>query len=238
MSQIVQSAPAVHSWRRWAARWHAVLAAIVAFALVAQLGLLVAGGADANSGVLDQTAPVGVRLVRFFSYFTVESNLLVLAASTTLAINPRRDGRWWRVLHLDALLGIVITGVVFELLLAKIVHLTGLPFVLNVCFHYISPWAVLLGWLLFGPRPRIGWTTVGWAFVWPVLWIGYTFAHGAATGWYPYPFLNPENLGYHAALINTGLVLVGAAALALGFKALDRWLPIGRSETAYGRGRP
>ena len=227
MGGIVQFVSVLCSSRRWAAGWNAVLAAIVAFALIAQLGLLISGGADANSGVLDQGAGLGVRLIRFFSYFTVESNLLVLAVATTLAIHPTRDGRWWRVLHLDALLGIVITGVVFELLLAKIVHVTGLAFVVNVCFHYLSPWAMLVGWLLFGPRPRIGWTTVGCAFVWPLVWIGYTFAHGAATGWYPYPFLNPTNLGYHVALRNTGFVLLGAAMLAVGFKALDRWLPDG-----------
>lgn len=191
---------------------------------MAQLGLLFAGGADANSGQIEPVAGLGVRLVRFFSYFTVESNLLVLAASITLAINPKRDGRWWRVLQLDALLGIVITGIVFELVLARIVSLTGLSYVLNLGFHYISPWMMLLGWLVFGPRPRITWSTVGWAFVWPLLWIGYTFAHGAATGWYPYPFLNPESLGYHAALRNTGWVVVAAAVLAVLFKALDRWL--------------
>ena len=206
-----------------------MLAVIVAFAVLAQLGLLFAGGADANSGRLDPGAGLGVRLVRFFSYFTVESNLLVLAVSARLAMRPERDSRWWRVLRLDALLGIVITGVVFDLVLAKIVHLTGLAHVVNVCFHYISPWMMLAGWLLFGPRPRISSATVGWAFVWPLLWIGYTFVHGAATGWYPYPFLNPENLGYHVAMRNTGFVLLAAALMVVGFKALDRWLPMWRS---------
>jgi hypothetical protein len=225
----VDQSSAARSSQRWSASWHAALAVIVAFALVAQLGLLFAGGADANSGRLDTNASLGVRLVRFFSYFTVESNLLVMFVSAALAINPERDGRGWRVLQLDALLGIVITGLVFDLVLAKIVHLSGLAYVVTVCFHYISPWMMLLGWLAFGPRPRITWATVGWAFAWPLLWIGYTLAHGAATGWYPYPFLNPVTLGYHVALRNTVVVVLVAAIMAMAFKALDRWLPLWRA---------
>jgi hypothetical protein len=49
-----------------------------------------------------------IRLGRLVSYFTIESNLLVLAAAVSLVLAPGRDGRLWRVLRLDALLGVVI----------------------------------------------------------------------------------------------------------------------------------
>src|SRR5262245_48816735 len=99
--------------------WHAALAAVVGFALIVQ-------------PLLTRTT-----LVRLFSYFTIQSNVLVLVAALGLAINPARDGRWWRALRLDGLVGIVITGVVYSTVLAKLEHLTGLAFVVNVCFHYI-----------------------------------------------------------------------------------------------------
>ena len=213
--------------RRLAARlWHGVLAAVVAFALISQLWLLLTGGADANSGRTDTHLALTERLVRLFSYFTIQSNLFVLVATITLAINPARDGRRWRVIRLDALLGIVITGLVFGIVLAKLVHLTGLAFWVTVGFHYVSPWMTLLGWLLFGPRPRISWSTVGLSFIWPALWIVYTFVHGAVIRWYPYPFLNPDRIGYPSALWNTVIILMGAGILALALKALDRWLPV------------
>ena len=205
--------------------WHAALASMIAFAIIVQLALLVTGGADANSGVLEPALGLGSKLVRFFSYFTIQSNLLVMVDSFLLAINPNLDSSWRRALRLDALIGIVVTGLVFSLVLANIVHLTGLAYVLTVCFHYIVPCVAPLGWLLFGPRPRIKWSTLAWAFLWPILWILFTFAHGAITGWYPYPFLNADKLGHTAALRNTIFVLVVAAILGLIFKALDRWLP-------------
>jgi hypothetical protein len=38
----------------------------------------------------------------------------------------------------------------------------------NVGFHYFAPAWALVGWLLFGPRPRLDWTTLGWLFTWPL----------------------------------------------------------------------
>lgn len=207
---------------RW---WHGALAVLLLIAFVTQIVVLLAGGADANSGQGAEVVGVGTRLVRFFSYFTIQSNLIALAAVTTLALNPLRDGKGWRVLRLDALLGIVITGLVFDIVLSKQVHLEGLALALTIVFHYISPWWTLLGWLLFGPRPRISWSTVGLAFVWPVAWIAYTFVHGAASHWYPYPFLDADSLGFPEALRNTLLVVLLAAVLAIVFKLIDGRLP-------------
>jgi hypothetical protein len=124
--------------------WHAVLAIVVTASFAGQLYLLAHGETDL-SPTGDQGVSVGVRLVRLFSYFTIESNLLVLAAALSLVLAPGRDGRLWRVLRLDALLGIVITGLVFGLVLAGLVHPTGLETWVNAGFHYFSPWWTLAG---------------------------------------------------------------------------------------------
>jgi hypothetical protein len=101
--------------------WHAVLAALVLATVVAQIVLLVQGGVDVNSGDTARPA-LAERFVRFFSFFTVESNLLVLATSIALVVDPERDGALFRVLRLDALLGIAITWIVFALVLAGVMR--------------------------------------------------------------------------------------------------------------------
>jgi hypothetical protein len=209
--------------RRALARWlHLAVAAVAAAGLVIQLVLLFAGGADVNSGTSAAVVPPGVRLLRFFSYFTIQSNILVLVAAILLAVRRGRDGTVWRVLQLDALLAIVITGIVYATILAPLVHLEGTAFLATVLLHYVSPWLFLAIWLLVGPRPRITWSTVAAAFLWPVAWIAYTLIHGAISGWYPYPFLNAATLGYPIALRNIAGVLVAAAVLAVVFHLLDR----------------
>jgi hypothetical protein len=207
---------------RWSRAWHAVLALVVLAALVTQLVLIVA---DADPGGADAGVPVSTRLVRLFSFFTVQSNLLVLVAAVSLVLDPGRDGGAWRVLRLDALLGITVTGLVFGAVLAPLLHPTGADWWINAGFHYVSPVLALLGWALFGPRPRIDRRTAALAFAWPVAWIAWTFVRGAVVDWYPYPFLDVGELGYGPALRNTGFVVVLAVVLLGLFRWLDRRLP-------------
>ncbi|MCR6625918.1 MAG: Pr6Pr family membrane protein [Pseudoxanthomonas sp.] len=208
--------------------WNLVLALVVSATVVAQLALLVSGGQDVNTTTPAAPVPLATKLLRFFSYFTVQSNLLVLAAAISLAIRPDRDGPVWRVLRLDALLGITVTGVVSATLLSGLVQHHGIGIWINAGFHQFSPVWTMLGWLLLGPRPRIDARTMRWAFVWPVAWLVYTMAHGAMTGWYPYPFLNADTLGYGQVSITVAVILVAALATALAFLAVDRRLPPSR----------
>ncbi|GAB3914122.1 hypothetical protein GCM10011575_18470 [Microlunatus endophyticus] len=204
---------------------HAVAAAVPAAGLVLSLVLLFASGADVNSA--DTTViPVGVRLLRFFSYFTVQSNILVLIASVVLMLRPTRDGTIWRVVRLDSLLAILITGIVFATILAPLVHPEGADFIANALLHYICPWLTLVVWLVVGPRPRVSWVTIPAAFIWPAAWIAYTLIHGAISGWYPYPFLDVTQLGYPRTALNVLLILVGAAVIGVIFRFLDRLPPL------------
>ena len=219
------AAPTPSSGSARAARiWFGVIAAVVAVSLVIQLTLILTGGQDANSGS-NATGPVGTRLVRLFSFFTIQSNLFVLGTSLALALNIFRDGRLWRVLRLDALLGIIITGLVYETILAPLVHPVGWALAATIGFHYIAPWATLIGWLVFGPRPRMTWSTTAFAFIWPVLWIVYTFVHGAVTGWYPYPFLDVTTIGFADSVRNSAVVLAIGVVIAVILTLLDRHLP-------------
>jgi hypothetical protein len=207
---------------RW---WHGVIAAVILASLVIQLVLIFTGGADANSGESGTAIGVGTRLWRLFSFFTIQSNLIVLAVAVGLVLRPVRDGSVWRVVRLDSLLGIVITGLVFAIVLAPQVHLTGAALAATIGFHYISPWATLAAWLVLGPRPRLTWQAVGYAFVWPIAWLIYIFTQGAFTNWYPYPFLDATDLGLPTALRNAAFVLILGLALAAAFKTIDTKLP-------------
>lgn len=218
---VARQNPARENAARW---WFGTIAVVVAIALVIQIVLIFTGGQDANSGA-NATGPIGTRLVRLFSFFTIQSNLFVLGTSIALFLSIRRDGRIWRVLRLDALLGIIITGLVYETILAPLVQLEGWALVATIGFHYISPWATLIGWLVFGPRPRMGWGALVAAFIWPLLWLVYTFAHGAITGWYPYPFLDVTTIGLADSLRNSGIVLGIGIVLAIILVLIDRWVP-------------
>jgi hypothetical protein len=171
-------------------------------------------------------ASTPTRVVRFFSYFTIQSNVLVIVMSAMLAVRPARDGRLWRVVRLDSLVGITVTGIVYVIVLAPIVDLHGLSGLTDKIFHYAIPILAVLGWVLFGPRPRIDLKTLLWSGLWPLVYIVYVGIFGAATGWYPYPFTNVTDLCYLRVLVNGLLIIVLILAVGAVFRWLDKKLPI------------
>lgn len=210
--------------RRVAVVWHLLTVLAVGVGVVWQL-VLVLRGTSVLVPPGGRPPATGTMVGRFFSYFTIESNILVAVTAAALAVRPDRDGRLWRVLRLMGLFGISVTGVISATLLRGLLDLHGAAAVTNALLHEVGPGLAVVGWLLFGPRRRITENTLVVSMVWPVLYVAWTFVHGARSGWYPYPFIDQTALGYPTVIRNgAGVVvfLVGVGALFLG---LDRHLP-------------
>ena len=205
--------------------WFGLLALVVATGFALQFYLLFTGGADANSGETGEGIPIGVRFVRLFSFFTVLSNVVVLVVAVLLALGRRLSGTVERVTYLSALLSILVTGTVFGLILAPGIQLRELAVVATNLFHLVSPAMFVLGWAVWGPRRLWNVRLALLAFAWPIAWIVYTFAAGAVTGWYPYPFLDAGRLGVGPALLGAAAVVVYAAVLAVVVLLVDRKAP-------------
>jgi hypothetical protein len=195
--------------------WNLFIAVVVVASLGTQLVLVIRGHNVLVDAAGNKPA-MATRVVRFFSYFTVLSNLLVAYTVVTLVKNPEQDGRVWRVLRLNALVGIAVTGLIYVTLLRPVVNLSGIPKLTDVGMHYVVPLATVIGWLFFGPRPRIDNAALLPSLIYPAAYIAYTFVHGATTDWYPYPFTDVVTLGYLVTLRNG----VGICVLLLGVSTL------------------
>ena len=102
----------------------------------------------------------------------------------------------------------------------------------NDVFHYIVPIMMVLGWLLFGPRRRVGPGAVALAMLWPVGWACYILVYGAISKWYPYPFLDVTAHGYGRVIVNAIAVLAVLLAVTGLYWFGDRRLPetVGRAD--------
>jgi hypothetical protein len=208
--------------------WHAAVAVLVVAALVVQVIIAVQAASTPPSHGVGQVAGAALitRLIRIISFFTIESNILSAVVSAQLARNPYRDGPIWRVVRLATLFGITVTGIVYSTVLARVHEPHGWAETsTNTVFHYIVPIAMVLGWLAFGPRPRIRAAVVGWSLVWPFAYLGYTLVHGAVSKWYPYPFLDVTTHGYARVVLNSVVVTVVFGVVGALFALGDRWLP-------------
>lgn len=209
----------IRAGRGWALL--TLLAAVLG--VMIDLVLVILGVAISEPGV---AAPLGIRLWRFVSFFTIQSNLLVIITMLPLIINPRHDGPRWRVLRLDAVVMITVTGLVHALLLRPLgISLSGWGVVADTLLHVVVPVLTVVGWVIFGPRRRIEPRTVAWSLLWPVGWLIYTLLIGGLTGWYPYPFLDIETEGIGQVAITCGAIAVLFTGLAWICWRLDRALP-------------
>ncbi len=209
--------------------WHALIAALVLVAMVVQVIIAIRlSGPPSNShiaGVVAGSSPIE-RVIRIVSFFTIQSNLLSGVVSAQLAVRPDRDGSGWRVLRLMSLFGITVTGIVYATVLAPVHEpKAGAETFVNTIVHYIVPILMVLGWLLFGPRPRITRDTVLRSLLFPILWLVYTLIRGAIWKWYPYPFLDVPTHGYLRVVLNSVAVTLVFAVVAGLFALGDRRLP-------------
>lgn len=205
--------------------WYAVVALVVGVGFVLQFYLLFTGGADANSGESGQEIPLAVRFARLFSFFTVDSNVLVLAVAIAVALGRAANSVTSRAIRLSALLSITVTGSVFSFVLAPDIELRGEAVVATNLFHVVSPVLFVLGWVLWGPRRQWDVRIAVLAFVWPIAWLAFTFIRGAVTGWYPYPFLDASQHGMATAILGAAAVLGYAILLTAVILLVDRYAP-------------
>ncbi|MGE7137108.1 Pr6Pr family membrane protein [Luteibacter sp. NPDC031894] len=192
-----------------------VVAAVAWPALVLQYWLLV------------WSDSLGAVTVRYFSFFTILSNLLValVAASAAMGGNwaPLRFLRTPRVRGLAALC-IAVTGLVYVVVLRSLWHPMGPQLIADRSLHYVVPVLYLLWWFTLLPHGALGWRdALRWLWF-PSMFALWTFARGALVNEYPYPFLDVGQLGYPAALLNAALVAALFLALGLGFVAVDKTL--------------
>jgi len=172
--------------------------------LIALLGLL-AVPAQLYLAIQNRVAGITETIIRFFSYFTILTNILVLVVSLFLALNIK--SRLTEFLakpstRTASAVYITIVGVVYNALLAGLWKPTGLQLVVDQLLHSVIPLIYIIYWILFVRRYRLEWKTMLPWTIFPIIYCVYTMLRGPIAGFYPYPFLDVSKLGYTQAFIN------------------------------------
>ena len=150
-------------------------------------------------------------IITFISYFTILTNLLV---ALVLSLPVWAPGRRWGVFFSRATVQsatavyIAIVGIVYSLLLRQIWDPQGWQKVADVLLHDLIPLLYVGYWMIFVSKNSRRWKHAFWWLTYPTSYFGYTLLEGAATVWYPYPFLDVRALGYGRVSANAGMLLV------------------------------
>lgn len=202
------------------ARLLATALALIAWAaLIGQYVLFVVGTWDGFGPWL--------ATLRYFSFFTILSNLLV-ALTATFAPTPAgsRLGAFFASASVRGAVALCIgvTGLIYFFVLSSTWAPTGAQWLVDKALHYATPLLYLAWWSIGVEHGGLRWTDpLRWV-LFPGVFLLWSLLHGAWMHWYPYPFLEVDALGYAAVLRNG--VLIGALFVALGLSivALDRAL--------------
>lgn len=165
--------------------------AVIIFAILAQF--------NSNARASDFSA------VNFFSYFTIQSNILtsfVLAVSGLFLLLNKSETKLLTLSRGAYVVYMALTGIVFAVLLQDIA--TKDPFIVpwsSNLLHRVVPLVVLLDWLVYPPEERLKLRDVLFWFIFPVIWLAYTFIRAAMVGWYPYHFLDPGEVGGYLGVL-------------------------------------
>ncbi|MEO8527936.1 MAG: Pr6Pr family membrane protein [Pseudolysinimonas sp.] len=175
------------TYRRALGTIHLVVAAILLFTVVFQTFDLHFGGSLIPS--------------HYFLFFTIDTTLLAVITLGLTGLSMRRnatDGAFFTAASLAIVPLGMVTGIVYNL------TLRGLPSEVylgmdweNEIVHVAGPLFLVLDWFVLRMfdrgRPRLGWSALGIALVFPLVWIGVTMLRGyLVDGWFPYPFLQPS----------------------------------------------
>ncbi len=159
----------------------------------------------------------------FFSFFTIQSNIL---AATMLALTAlvRRDerSRAFEAVRGAATFYIGITGAVFALLLSGLQEqLDTHNAFANSVVHYVIPIAAVVDWFIDLPHFRPSLKIAAAWLTYPLLWFAYTLIRGSAEHWYPYPFVDVSEHGYGGVLARAAVFLVVFGIAAIAFARLS-----------------
>lgn len=191
------------------ARIFALIGASVAwFGVLTQLYLI----------IVNRVVSVPETIFRFFSYFTINTNILVALCLTFIGAGIKtRMGRFFsRPSAVTAItVYIIIVGLVYNTILRSLWQPQGLQMIVDEILHSVTPVFFILFWVIFTPTEELKWKhAVSWL-IYPFVYILYALLLGAITKFYPYIFVDVNRHGYFKALSNTGLVLFAIFLLSL-----------------------
>lgn len=183
-----------------------VLTAVRVVSIVLVLAAIVAAAAAlVDEGRFDPT--------RFFAFFTIQSNLIGVAAFVWLvAVRGSQRSRGLELLRGAAAVYLTVTFFVVIVLLSGEDVQLDLVWV-DVVLHKLFPVIVVLDWLIDPPMVRLAYREGLLWLVYPIVWAVVTVIRGAVDRWYPYPFLDPANGGY--ATVAIMIVAIAIAFLVL-----------------------
>jgi hypothetical protein len=178
------------------------------FALAAQMKL--------NIG--SKAAPLTEILTRYFSYFTLLTNLIVVVVCTSILLLPysamgRFSNRYTTQTAVTTY--IMIVGIVYNIVLRPLWKPTGLQKPVDELLHTIVPLLFLLQWIFFVKKNQLPYKSILPWLLYPLIYVIFVLTRGSFSGFYPYPFIDLNKLSILQVFVNSAGIAVAVIVVSL-----------------------
>lgn len=195
----------------------AISAAVGWFALLLQLYLI----------IVNRVASVPETIVRYCSFFTILTNLLVAISFTKVFLKGIDAGNSFftrpKILTANAVY-ITIVGLIYNIILRFQWAPEGWAKVADELLHSVIPAAFIIFWLRWVPKQSIQWKNILPWLIYPMAYLVYTLLRGPLAQWYPYPFVDVITLGYSKVFINCIFVTLAFVVVAMLFVGIAKMM--------------
>ena len=179
---------------------------VVWFSLIAQFVIMM------------QNSEVGVynTVVRFFSFFTILSNILVAISFTASILNCSSFFKSYKTQTAIAVY-ISIVAIVYNIILRFIWEPTGLQRIVDELLHVVNPIIFVIFWFMRKNEISLSYKYIFKILVFPLVYLFVVLLIGNYSNYYPYPFLDVNLLGFMNVINNSIGISLAFALVSLMF---------------------
>ncbi|MCS3869082.1 hypothetical protein J3D55_001998 [Chryseobacterium ginsenosidimutans] len=139
--------------------------------------------------------------LRFFTYFTILTNIIVTVYFSILAFkkNPNQKSGVLTAITVY----ITVVGFIYQIILRGTWQPTGFQRLIDELLHSVMPVLTIIFWYLFENKAGLKYSQILKWTIFPILYLVLILIRGSFSGFYPYPFVDVGSFGLTKVLINS-----------------------------------
>lgn len=173
--------------------------------------------------IINRQASVFETIIRFFTFFTILTNILVAMVFTANWLQPKNSFQFFNKPNTQVAIAVYIfvVGFVYNTILRFIWQPKGWDKVADELLHLVIPIVYILFWYFKFSKKEINSKSVfGWL-LFPIIYIVIVMIRGYFSGYYPYPFLHVGNLGVEKVVYNSILMTLFFVVVSVVFYQIN-----------------
>lgn len=175
--------------------------------------------------IQNRVVPIAETIARFFTFFTILTNILVAITFTVIWLQPKNRLTFFLKPNTQTAIAVYIfvVGFVYNTILRFIWQPQGIQCLVDEMLHLIIPIVYIFYWYFKVEKSAVIWKNIlGWL-IYPIIYLIIIMIRGNYANYYPYPFVNVLELGIVKVAINAVSLTIFFGIVSLVFVGIAKY---------------